>query len=146
MVCARAGPPDDLYEGYNESEPKGPPAAPPTGFRAPGTAMRGGGLQSRAGAGMSRAGMGGPGEENRPMTAVRAAGYTAGGGGPGKGGVFDPMGGGAGRGPAPPLQKRADNSPEDKCREMEKEVNGLIEESAKLSLQKQFNARSRKPQ
>ena len=76
------------------------------------------------------------------MTAVRAAGYTAG-GRPGTGKVFDPMGGGAGgggRGPAPPLQKRADNSPEDKCREMEKEVNALIEESALLSLNKQHQA------
>ena len=47
-------------------------------------------------------------------------------------------GGAQSRGPAPPLQKRADNSPEDKCREMEKEVNGLIEESAKLAQAKQF--------
>ena len=45
-----------------------------------------------------------------------------------------------GRGPAPPLQKRGDNSPEDKCSEMEKEVNGLIEESARLSLDKQYQA------
>jgi len=136
-------PDDDLYEGYNSNDgPKGPPLVPPSagGFRPPGTAsVRGGGLASRAGAGMSRAG--GPGgEENRPMTAVRAAGYTAQ-GSKGGNGAFDPMGGGntmAGRGPAPPLQKRADNSPEDKCREMEKEVNGLIEESAKLSMQKQY--------
>ena len=114
---------------------------PGTGMRAPGTAsMRGGGLASRAGVGTRG---GAAGEENRPMTAVRAAGYTAT-GRPGTGkGVFDPMGGGGGggpRGPAPPLQKRADNSPEDKCREMEKEVNGLIEESAKLSVHKQYQA------
>ena len=72
------------------------------------------------------------------MTAVRAAGYTA--TGPKTaGGTFDPANmGTAGRGPAPPLQKRADNSPEDKCREMEKEVNGLIEESATLSLNKRY--------
>jgi len=74
------------------------------------------------------------------MTAVRAAGYTA--AGPKTaGGTFDPANmGSAGRGPAPPLQKRADNSPEDKCREMEKEVNGLIEESAKLSVHRQYQA------
>jgi len=72
------------------------------------------------------------------MTAVRAAGYTTGGT---SARVFDPMGGGQqGRGPAPPLQKRADNSPEDKCREMEKEVNGLIEESARLALDKKYQA------
>merc|ERR1719230_1578221 len=74
------------------------------------------------------------------MTAVRAAGYTAHGGTKGGQGTFDPLGGGGGRGPAPPLAKRADNSPEDKCREMEKEVNALIEESAKLSLLKQYQA------
>lgn len=73
------------------------------------------------------------------MTAVRAAGYVA---QPKTGGVFDPAGMGAagGRGPAPPLQKRSDNSPEDKCREMEREVNGLIEESALMSLNKQYQA------
>jgi len=69
------------------------------------------------------------------MTAVRAAGYTSAGPRPGQ---FDPTGMGAQtRGPAPPLQKRADNSPEDACREMEKEVNALIEESALLSSQKE---------
>ena len=89
---------------------------------------------------MSRAGMGGE-QENRPMTAVRAAGYTTA-ARPGTGArAFDPMGGGnQSRGPAPPLQKRADNSPEDKCREMEKEVNALIEESARLALDKQGQA------
>merc|ERR1719183_1757852 len=70
------------------------------------------------------------------MTAVRAAGYTAAGG---NRGVFDPanLGGKAGRGPAPPLQKRSENSPEDMCREMEKEVNGLIEESSMLNLKRE---------
>ena len=68
--------------------------------------------------------------------ASRAAGYTAT-GKPGKG-VFNPAGQAAPVGPAPPLQKRSDNSPEDKCREMEKEVNGLIEESARLALNKQY--------
>jgi len=136
---------DDIYEGYNQGKPQplnvpppstgaaGPP--PGTGFRAPGTgSMRGGGIASRGG--MSRGGA--QGEENRPMTAVRAAGYTA--SGPKtSGGVFDPANmGSAGRGPAPPLQKRADNSVEDKCRDMEKDVNGLIEESATLSLKKQY--------
>jgi len=44
------------------------------------------------------------------------------------------------RGPAPPLLKRADNSPEDKCREMEKDVNSLIEESSRLALDKKYQA------
>lgn len=76
------------------------------------------------------------------MTAVRAAGYTTAGNRPGTGArMFDPMGGGQpARGPAPPLLKRADNSPEDKCREMERDVNGLIEESARLALDKKYQA------
>ena len=71
------------------------------------------------------------------MTAVRAAGFTS---NPKADGRSAFESNNAGRGPAPPLQKRADNSPEDKCREMEKEVNGLIEESARLSLNKQYQA------
>ena len=52
-------------------------------------------------------GQAGEASENRPMTAVRAAGYSA---AAGKGGAFDPANlGQAGRGPAPPLQKRAEN-------------------------------------
>ena len=132
-------PEDDLYEGYNNfsAAPAGPP--PGTGMggggRPPGTAsMRGGGLASRAGVPPgTRSGKPVAGEENRPMTAVRAAGYTAAGGkGGGIGAAFNPMGD-QNRGPAPPLEKRADNSPEDMAREMEREVNGLIEESAELA-------------
>ena len=52
--------------------------------------------------------------------------------------MFDPTGmGGGARGPAPPLQKRSENSPEDMCREMEKEVNALIEDSATLAYHKE---------
>ena len=132
-------PEDDLYEGDNNfpAAPAGPP--PGTGMggggRPPGTAsMRGGGLASRAGVPPgTRSGKPVAGEENRPMTAVRAAGYTAAGGkGGGIGAAFNPMGD-QNRGPAPPLEKRADNSPEDMAREMEREVNGLIEESAELA-------------
>ena len=120
----------------------GPPPGTSGMMRPPGTAsMRGGGIAPRAGQPqpqlMSRMGTGQAGEasENRPMTAVRAAGYTAAGG---NRGVFDPANlGQAGRGPAPPLQKRAENSPEDACREMEKEVNALIEESSLLSLKRE---------
>ena len=91
-------------------------------------------LQSRMGTSQQ-----GGEQEKRPMTAVRAAGYTAAGGG--NRGVFDPANlSQAGRGPAPPLQKRSENSPEDKCREMEKEVNGLIEESSLLNLRKEYAA------
>lgn len=74
------------------------------------------------------------------MTAVRAAGYTSAGKQQTTSGVFDPtgQGGPAARGPAPPLAEKRDNSPEDMCREMEKEVNVLIEESAQLNLERRF--------
>ena len=118
-----------LYDGYNDQPKDHSLVSGATNSYRPGTtSLRGGGI-SRGG--VAR----GSGEENRPMTAVRAAGYTAM-GQPSRGGrsTFDPMGGGntGGRGPAPTLEKRSDNSPEDKCREMEKEVNALIEESAVL--------------
>jgi intraflagellar transport protein 88 len=71
------------------------------------------------------------------MTAVRSAGYTSAGKRPGT--AFDPTGQGGGKGPAPALQKRSDNSPEDLCREMEKEVNHLIEESAQLNIEKRYS-------
>ena len=143
-------PEDDLYEGYNNL--RRPPR--PARRRAPGWAAAGGRpgrrrcaaarLASRAGVPPgTRSGKPVAGEENRPMTAVRAAGYTAAGGkGGGIGAAFNPMGD-QNRGPAPPLEKRADNSPEDMAREMEKEVNGLIEESARLSAGGQPPGRAR---
>eukprot|EP00276_Gloeochaete_wittrockiana_P005178 CAMPEP_0184657556 /NCGR_PEP_ID=MMETSP0308-20130426/20301_1 /TAXON_ID=38269 /ORGANISM="Gloeochaete witrockiana, Strain SAG 46.84" /LENGTH=874 /DNA_ID=CAMNT_0027095527 /DNA_START=32 /DNA_END=2656 /DNA_ORIENTATION=+ len=66
----------------------------------------------------------------RPMTSVKAAGYTSQGNRAGTAagrGVFDPLGA---RGPAPALQKRSENSPEEMARELEKKVNALIEESS----------------
>merc|ERR1719401_1695341 len=64
------------------------------------------------------------------MTSNRAAGYTAANKGGNK--VFDPMnqGGDSGRGPAKPLEKKTELSPEEKLREMEKEIHRLVEESA----------------
>lgn len=149
---------DDIYENFGSSEPfrggelggvggvplpmpsMAPMAGQPMGpLRVP---------QSRGGPppGTSRAaplgtagGGGGGAEDARPMTAIRGAGYTAAGKRPGTTSAFDPAGlAGAARGPAPPLQKRADNSPEDMCREMEKEVNALIEESAQLNLERRY--------
>lgn len=66
-------------------------------------------------------GEGGP----RPMTAVRAAGFTSAGI---RGASFDPMNQ-AGKGPAPPLETKPEDSPEEKIRQLEKKVNELIEES-----------------
>lgn len=64
-------------------------------------------------------------ETARPMTSNRAAGYTA----AGKGKVFDPLNQGD-KGAAKPLEKKMELSPEEKLREMEKEIHRLVEESA----------------
>lgn len=69
---------------------------------------------------------GGGGGEARPMTSVSGAGYNSGNKENTRG--FDPLN--MGRGPAPPLAEKADNSPEDKAKEMERGVHRLIEASA----------------
>jgi hypothetical protein len=120
---------------------------PNTAFRPIGTAAQRGPLQSSqgkfGGAPASRSGLGtaagyGGGGEARPMTSVSSAGYK---GSTNKGdkggGVFDPLN--IGRGPAPPLAEKADNSHEDKAKEMEKNVHRLIEASAKaLAIDKDY--------
>jgi intraflagellar transport protein 88 len=55
----------------------------------------------------------------RPMTSVKAAGYSS--TGQGSRPVFDPLMQGA-RGPAPALQKKPENTPEDVARLMEHKV------------------------
>ncbi|XP_070770586.1 intraflagellar transport protein 88 homolog isoform X5 [Enoplosus armatus] len=60
----------------------------------------------------------------RPMTAVRAAGYTS---SLTRGSNFDPLG--QSRGPAPPLESKNEDTPEEKIKILEKKVNDLIEES-----------------
>ncbi|XP_057255638.1 intraflagellar transport protein 88 homolog isoform X2 [Pezoporus wallicus] len=60
----------------------------------------------------------------RPMTAVRAAGYTR---AAMRGSPFDPLG--QGRGPVPPLEAKNADSAEEKIRQLEKKVNELVEES-----------------
>merc|ERR1719262_1304507 len=70
------------------------------------------------------------------MTSNRAAGFSSAtgtkGNDPNK--PFDPLnqaeGGVGGSGPAPALQKKTELSPEEKLREMEKEIHRLVEESA----------------
>ncbi|XP_015445848.1 intraflagellar transport protein 88 homolog isoform X1 [Pteropus alecto] len=79
----------------------------------------------------------------RPMTAVRAAGFTK---AAFRGTAFDPLG--QARGPAPPLEARNEDSPEEKIRQLEKKVNELVEESCianscgdlKLALEKAKDA------
>eukprot|EP01137_Pigoraptor_chileana_P011551 Opistho-2@62614 len=97
-------------------------AAPQTAMRrqnVPGTASMGGRLQT---------GVAPQSESQRPMTSVRAAGYTSH-GGRSAGGSFDPMNQG-GRGPAPPLEVKSEDSPEEVIKQFEKKVNLLLEESA----------------
>uniref|UniRef100_A0A8D2D5E2 Intraflagellar transport protein 88 homolog n=1 Tax=Sciurus vulgaris TaxID=55149 RepID=A0A8D2D5E2_SCIVU len=79
----------------------------------------------------------------RPMTAVRAAGFTK---ASLRGSAFDPLG--QSRGPAPPLETKNEDSPEEKIRQLEKKVNELVEESCianscgdlKLALEKAKDA------
>uniref|UniRef100_A0A674JEA4 Intraflagellar transport protein 88 homolog n=1 Tax=Terrapene triunguis TaxID=2587831 RepID=A0A674JEA4_9SAUR len=79
----------------------------------------------------------------RPLTAVHAAGYTK---AALRGSVFDPLG--QARGPAPPLEMKNEDTPEEKIRQLEKKVNELVEESCianscgdlKLALEKAKDA------
>lgn len=78
----------------------------------------------------------------RPMTSNRAVGFNS--SGNANGVLFDPTGqarmSNMTMGPAPPLKKRSENSPEEQCMELERQVNKLIEESAMLALQKDYGA------
>eukprot|EP00599_Poterioochromonas_sp_BG-1_P014444 CAMPEP_0173161308 /NCGR_PEP_ID=MMETSP1105-20130129/18511_1 /TAXON_ID=2985 /ORGANISM="Ochromonas sp., Strain BG-1" /LENGTH=828 /DNA_ID=CAMNT_0014080675 /DNA_START=41 /DNA_END=2524 /DNA_ORIENTATION=- len=117
---------------------------PNTAFRPIGTAAQRGPLTSsqgrgygapasRAGLGTS-AGFGGVSGEARPMTSVSGAGYKGSVNKENK--VFDPLN--IGKGPAPPLAEKADNSHEDKAKDMEKKVHRLIEASAKSLSEKEY--------
>ena len=72
----------------------------------------------------------------RPMTSVRAAGYTS----SGKGGPAPLRDVNAASGPAPPLVASDEASLEQQAREFEKKLNSLIEESAKLNAAGKFAA------
>eukprot|EP00746_Dinoflagellata_sp_MGD_P165498 gnl/MRDRNA2_/MRDRNA2_94806_c0_seq1.p1 gnl/MRDRNA2_/MRDRNA2_94806_c0~~gnl/MRDRNA2_/MRDRNA2_94806_c0_seq1.p1 ORF type:complete len:835 (+),score=212.77 gnl/MRDRNA2_/MRDRNA2_94806_c0_seq1:95-2599(+) len=114
---------DDSQYNFNHVSNKPPPSAY--------MQQTGGGMLRSAKPG-SRAG--GTGRETaRPMTSNKGAGYTA---APKTGGnaLFDPLkqGEGGARGPAPPLQAKIDLTPEEKLRKMEKEIHGLVEQSAIL--------------
>jgi len=130
---------NDLYEGFNYSIDVNP--VPQTGFQAtgyqpqPGTIATGRPPPSSMGRMMTGQGgapqsrmmtAGGTVTEARPMTSVSGAGYKTASKGLKN---FDPLGA-ATRGPAPPLASKGENSPEDMAKEMEKQVNKLIEQSA----------------
>ncbi|XP_061548867.1 intraflagellar transport protein 88 homolog isoform X5 [Phycodurus eques] len=60
----------------------------------------------------------------RPISAISAAGYSS---SPTRCPTFDPLG--QSRGPAPPLEEKKDDTPEEKIKLLEKKVNDLITES-----------------
>lgn len=70
--------------------------------------------------------------EARPMTSVSGAGFSS----AAKDRNFDPFN--IGKGPAPPLAKKSENSSEDKAKEMEKSVHRLIEASSDAVVAQKF--------
>lgn len=68
------------------------------------------------------------------MTSIRAAGYSSS-GRVGTSAGLNQFSSNAGQGPAPPLESKTSNTPEDVAREMEKEVNALLEESATANVE-----------
>ncbi|KAM4700279.1 intraflagellar transport protein 88 homolog isoform 2-T2 [Discoglossus pictus] len=138
---------EDLYSGYNDYNPTfdaedlendaafqqairtSHGRRPPITAKVPGTAARPLGtgfgprvaLLSSMGRPMTGAVQDGVA---RPMTAVRAAGFTK---TAFRGSAFDPLG--QSRGPAPPLETKNEDTPEEKIRQLEKKVNELTEES-----------------
>uniref|UniRef100_A0AAY4DSI9 Intraflagellar transport 88 homolog n=1 Tax=Denticeps clupeoides TaxID=299321 RepID=A0AAY4DSI9_9TELE len=138
---------DDLYTGYNDYNPTfdseeldndigfqqavrtSHGRRPPMTARFPGTAVGGRPLATSFGSrvplmsSMGRPMTGAQDGAARPMTAVRAAGYSS----MARGSAFDPLG--QSKGPAPPLESKNEDSPEEKIKILEKKVNDLIEES-----------------
>ncbi|XP_042282376.1 intraflagellar transport protein 88 homolog isoform X2 [Thunnus albacares] len=140
---------EDLYSGYNDYNPTfdseelendvgfqqavrtSHGRRPPMTAKFPGTAIGARPLASSFGSRMPLASsMGRPmtgavqDGAARPMTAVRAAGYTS---SLTRGSTFDPLG--QSKGPAPPLEAKNEDTPEEKIKILEKKVNDLIEES-----------------
>jgi intraflagellar transport protein 88 len=68
---------------------------------------------------------------SRPLTAIRAAGYSS------RDGRFDPLNQAA-RVLTPAQQKKEELNPEYQCREMERHVNQLLEASAAAGLAVSF--------
>ena len=146
---------DDLYSGYNQPEPPrvlGASAGNSLGnslgsslgnslghslgggWRAPlSHAPMRASIASRGT--VSRLGLAPPlAESARPLTAVSAAGYSSASRRPPSSGFEAPrMIHSTPRGPAPPLRRRADDSPAEKARESEKQIGALVERSAVLA-------------
>ncbi|XP_061143593.1 intraflagellar transport protein 88 homolog isoform X1 [Syngnathus typhle] len=144
-----AGEEDDIYSGYNDYNPTfdteeldndvgfqeavrtSHGRRPPMTAKVPGTAAGGRPLPSSFGARMAMtSSIGRPmtgtvlDGASRPMSAVRAAGFTS---SQTRGSAFDPLG--QSRGSAPALEKKKEDLPEEKIKLLEKKVNELITES-----------------
>ncbi|XP_054643171.1 intraflagellar transport protein 88 homolog isoform X2 [Dunckerocampus dactyliophorus] len=140
---------DDIYSGYNDYNPTfdteeldndvgfqeavrtSHGRRPPITAKFPGTATGGRPLPSSFGNRMPMtSSMGRPVTGTvldgaaRPMSAVRAAGFTS---SRARGSTFDPLG--QSRGPAPALEEKKEDLPEEKIKILEKKVNDLITES-----------------
>ncbi|XP_061648469.1 intraflagellar transport protein 88 homolog isoform X1 [Phyllopteryx taeniolatus] len=137
---------EDIYSGYNDYNPTydteeldndagfqeavrtSHGRRPPMTAKFPGTAASGRPLVSSFGARLSMTGRPMTGAvldgASRPMSAVRAAGFTS---SRACGSAFDPLG--QSRGPAPALEEKKEDLPEEKIKLLEKKVNDLITES-----------------
>eukprot|EP01038_Epipyxis_sp_PR26KG_P010596 gene10596-14235_t len=125
--------PNSLFRPVGTAAGRNVPPMTSMGRNAP--MSRGGALASRAG--LTTGQTGGP-YDARPMTSVSGAGYQS---SIHENKMFDPLNvgvNGGGRGPAPPLAEKSDNSFEDKAKEMEKKVHRLIEASADAVVAKDF--------
>jgi intraflagellar transport protein 88 len=119
------GMPGDSQYDFNHVQHQPPPSS-----YMQRTAAAGGKMSAMAG---SRSGFGGPRNTDtaRPMTSNRAAGYTAANAKANANGVFDPLNqGDVASKMAKPLEKKLELSPEEKLREMEREIHRLVEQSA----------------
>ena len=126
---------DGLYEGFNYSIDVNPVPENLGGLNP--TSQLGARLMTgKAPAAMSRmVTAGGTDVGARPMTSVAGAGYSS---AKKSAAAFDPLNQQS-RGPAPPLAEKADNSPEDMAKEMERQVNALIEASAEAASLKKYD-------
>ncbi|XP_061696940.1 intraflagellar transport protein 88 homolog isoform X1 [Syngnathoides biaculeatus] len=137
---------DDIYSGYNDYNPTfdteeldndagfqeavrtSHGRRPPMTAKFPGTAASGRPFASSFGARLATTGRPVTGAvldgASRPMSAVRAAGFTS---SRTRGSSFDPLG--QSRGPAPALEEKKEDLPEEKIKLLEKKVNDLITES-----------------
>jgi len=136
---------DDLYDGFGDDDAGAPGGAAfgaargPFGGAPPTTSLGRGPPGTQMGSRLMTSQQQSSGDA-RPMTSVNGAGYTSHGRGDNASRQgFDPLNQGN-RGPAPALAEKTDSSPEERAKEIEKQVNRLLEASAEAAAAKQFMA------